>query len=86
MPQFFARVELHGYPTYDVYEKLHSGMAKYGFGRKLNGKDLPTGTYYKAYSTSITSAERDNCRAIANSTGFQNSVVVVQSNDWAGYF
>ena len=86
MADFFARVELHGYATESDYEKLHEEMAKYRFVRKINGKDLPTGTYHKANGISGVETERSNCRTAASATGHTYSLVVIQSADWAGYF
>jgi hypothetical protein len=90
MSQYFARVELQGYPTEDQYQRLHNAMDNIGFKRMLIGNDrrtykLPTATYYKPVSFSAVAQERDSVRTVANNISTNNLVLVIDAKD-AGWY
>jgi hypothetical protein len=84
MPQFFARVELRGYPTEADYNRLHAVMDRQGFKRVIKGSDgvtynLPTGSYYNQISTYSRQSECNAIKKDVNSIWSKNMVMVVES-------
>lgn len=89
MPNFTVRVELHN-ATYQDYENLHAAMSRVGFSRQITSDDgkvynLPTAEYDKT-ANSTASEICTQVKAVANSTGKSNGVLVTQAGarSWNG--
>jgi hypothetical protein len=90
MPNFLARVELHGARSQEDYLALHSQLQTVRFYNSIATNQntilrIPTGTY-SCYGTyrDIDSA----CMAVkqaANAAGFASSIVCVSFDTWQGY-
>ena len=85
---YLIRIELHKTAN---YEPLHTAMERRGMTRVIAGRDgglfmLPTGTYYKA-TTSTASAVRQEAESAAREAGHPNAMIVVADASnvvWSG--
>jgi hypothetical protein len=84
MPNYFARVELHGAEWPDDYEDLHKFLARIGFipcltYSKGESAKLPTGFYFAKGLEKDTVKISNKVFDAADLTGFDNEVTVIQS-------
>lgn len=86
---FFARVELHGARWPDDYNALHAALAKHGFTNcVLSDKgrlQLPRGFYFSTDRVDDTSRVTRAIKECADSTGYQNEVIVIKNGGWASF-
>ena len=85
MPNYFARVELHGAEWPNDYEFLHRNLARIGFTSchpLLTGGSLklPTGLYFAEHLTSELNEVAQRVCTAADSTGYESEVVVILSD------
>ena len=84
MAEFYARVELHGAKWPDDYSELHAALAKHNFTNCVpvagaGNLRLPTGYYYSPDRIDDLQKVARAVRDCANSTGYNNEVIVVKS-------
>ena len=91
MPAFIVRVVLHGAKDPEGYVDLHETMEQNRYYRAIQGSDgtiyeLPPATYRAAGDNWTSTMIRDEVRAIAEATGYTNSVFVTVSDGcaWVG--
>jgi hypothetical protein len=90
MADYFARVELHGAKWPDDYAVLHKALAQHGFTNCVLTGDggnlrLPTGFYYSTNRIDDNTRVATAVKACADSTGYKNEVIVVNSTGWYGF-
>jgi hypothetical protein len=90
MANYFARVELHGARWPEDYAVLHNALAKHGFTNCVSANDgrnlkLPTGFYYSTDRIDDNSIVAKAVKECANSTGYNNEVIVINSNGWYSF-
>ncbi|MBS0308237.1 MAG: DUF2622 domain-containing protein [Proteobacteria bacterium] len=83
MANFVVRIELHD-ATWQDYQKLHQAMELSGFSRTIVGADgihyeLPPAEYHFPESGLNGVQVHDRAKAVANSTGRINTIVVTES-------
>ena len=88
MAQYIVRVELHGATSEKAYESLHEAMANQGFSRTIRADDgndyyLPTAMYSVSGEFS-TGKVADAANDAADSTGYNSTILAVNSNGWSG--
>ena len=86
MSQLFARVELLGEPSKDVYENLHKTMESLHWYRLINGKALPHATYQAVNASDVPDLMRiatDLKATIQQSIWTKSLVLVIRAADWA---
>ncbi len=86
MSQLFARVELLGSPSEEVYEKLHAEMERLNWYRKINGKALPHATYQATFTSDapdLMELAKTLKAMIEQKIWTKSLVLVIRSADWA---
>lgn len=86
MSQLFARVELLGRPSEEVYNRLHAQMESLCWYRQIDGKNLPHATYQAtsfAESPDLMSIAESLKATIEKSIWTKSLVLVIRSADWA---
>jgi hypothetical protein len=86
VPNYLARVELHGAEEEEDDELLHTAMEQRGFLRQIQGDDgasyeLPNATYVMQNTDITLTAAQDLAVAAAVETEFEYSLIVVEFNN-----
>jgi hypothetical protein len=85
MPSFITRVELHGRPGSEDYDKLHNAMGSCGFSRTIALDEpatyqLPTAEYYRSAESLTSFQVLNEARGAAASVWKDHSVLVAETN------
>ena len=90
MANYMATVELQGAGPED-YERLHSGMERRGYLRRITGEDgvvyqLPAGTYFVTNSSAKLEVALRAAVDAADETGKKSGVMVTEWREvsWSG--
>ena len=89
MSQLFARVELRGKPTEEVYQQLHDYMESLNWFRTITGTlitGLPHATYQATFSDpppDLAKMASDFRSTIESKIWTKAIVLIIQANHWA---
>jgi hypothetical protein len=89
MSQLFARIELRGNPSLEVYQRLHDYMESLNWLRTISGTKttgLPHATYqatFTAPSPDLLKMATDFRTEIEAKIWTKTVVLIIQSSNWA---
>lgn len=90
MPRFIVRVELYGGPSWQDYNHLHTAMERRGFVKTITSDkgvvyELPTATYYRDATVSLSEVLKD-AKAAADGVWTSASAIAMETNgiSWNG--
>jgi hypothetical protein len=86
MSLLFARVELLGSPSEEVYEKLHAQMESLNWYRQIKEKNLPHATYqatFTADAPDLMQVAKGIKATIEQQIWAKSLVLVIRAADWA---